>query len=139
MLVNAMTHALRSRRGTALLLAPVVCLAFLAIWVPRWAHAGDTPKLPVAPPGRGPVSRALPPSATPRHGLPAGQLPPVVPPGVPAAGKAHKLSADQWSRVPRPGTVRKADGPPPSTGGARDVLLRPGFELDDTSLVVYFN
>ncbi|MET3422299.1 RHS repeat-associated protein [Actinoplanes tereljensis] len=76
--------------------------------------------MPVAPPGRGPVDRPLPANAVARH-----ELPPAVPPGIPAAGKAFEKKL-----------VQKLAADP---GAATDVLLRPGFELDDTSLVVYFD
>jgi hypothetical protein len=62
----------------------------------------------------------------------------VVPPETPVGGKARRLTAAQWAAVPKPGSHRQKDGPAPG-GSATDVLARPGFELDDTSLVVYFN
>ncbi|WP_213007020.1 DUF6531 domain-containing protein [Paractinoplanes toevensis] len=110
----------------ALALSAVLCLPF-GVSGPAYARVLDKPKVPVAPPGRGPVDRPLPANAALRHGLPAGKLPPAVPPGIAAAGKAHKLLAKP---------ERKAEADP---GGATDVLLRSGFELDDTSLVVYFD
>src|SRR5256885_3844 len=141
MLRTALPAALRSRTRTMVcLFAAFALLAALLVWIPQLARAEDTPKPPVAPPGPGPVSRALPPSAAPNHGYPAGQRPPVVPPETPAAGAPRRLSAAQWAAVPKPGARRHADGgPPPSAGGAQNVLLRSGYTLDDTSLVVYFD
>jgi RHS repeat-associated protein len=41
--------------------------------------------------------------------------------------------------VRKPGAKKAFDGPPTSSAGATNVLLRPGFAFDDTSLVVYFD
>jgi RHS repeat-associated protein len=139
MLRSSLPSVVRAR--TRLLVSLLaVALAVLALWIPRLARAGDTPKPPVAPPGPGPVARALPASALPNHGYPAGQRPPVVPPETKAGNAMRRLSAGQWAAVRKPGTTRRPqDGPPPSVGGAQNVLARPGFALDDTSLVVYFD
>jgi RHS repeat-associated protein len=141
MLRTVLRAAMRARSRLLIsALAACAVVAALFVGLPHLALAGDTPKTPVAPPGPAPVHRALPRAAVPNHGYPAGQRPPVVPPGTPAGGKARKLSAPQWSAVPKPGTKRHADGgPPPSSGGAANVLVRSGFALDDTSLVVYFD
>jgi hypothetical protein len=132
----------RSRVPLRVLLCVLLVAALVAAlvqWLPN-ALAEDRAKTPVAPPGAGPVSRALPVSAAePNHGYPAGQRPPVVPLETPAAGPPRRLSTQQWAAVPKPGTRRPADAPPPSPGGAQNLLLRPGFTLDDTSLVVYFD
>jgi RHS repeat-associated protein len=136
---SAVTRPRVQLRLVLCLLLAVSLVIALVQWVPH-ALAGDTAKTPVAPPGAGPVSRPLPSSAEPNHGYPAGQRPPVVPLETPAAGAPRRLSAQQWAVVPKPGMRhRQADGPPPTTGGARNVLVRPGFALDDTSLVVYFD
>jgi len=132
--------ALRGRARSVVTVVSVLSLVVaLGTWTPDWAHAETTSKAPVAPPGKGPVSRPLPASALPNHGYPAGQRPPVVPPETAASGPARRLSAAQWTALPKPGAHRPADGPPPGAGGATDVSARPGFTLDDTSLAVYFN
>jgi RHS repeat-associated protein len=137
---------LTSRRQTAPHLSRfVVVLTVFAMmfavpaWVSRPAQAMDKANPPVAPAGAGPVNRPLPSSAVPNHGYPAGQRPPVVPPNTPAEHGLRRLSANQWTTVPKPGTRRPLDGGPPSAGAALNVLARPGFALDDTSLVVYFD
>ena len=89
---------------------------------------------PVATPGAGPVNRPLPATATANHGLPAGVSSPPVPPAlatdggrprVPtAAEKARrKAVAKTLAAALRPGTP----------------IVRPGFLLGDTSLVVYWD
>jgi Domain of unknown function (DUF6531)/RHS Repeat len=123
----------------------VVSLVALAVLValfpgaPPLARADASPKPPTAPPGAAPARHPLPLSSLPNHGYPAGQRPPVVPPGTPAANTMQRLPASRWSAVPKPGTRGPDGGPPPPSGGARNVLARPGFALDDTSLVVYFD
>jgi RHS repeat-associated protein len=129
----------RYTRSITIVVSLLTLVAASATWAPRWAEAQDTPKTPVPPPGAAPVDRPLPASALPNHGYPKGQRPPVVPPETPAGGKARHLTTAQWAAVPKPATRRALDGGPPPAGGATDVLARPGFELDDTSLVVYFN
>ncbi|WP_246613227.1 DUF6531 domain-containing protein [Paractinoplanes bogorensis] len=95
------------------------------------------PAAPVAPPGAGPVDRGLPPEATANHGLPAGQEMPAVPPAVEAAGKPEKVGTTARNER-RAATARavkaNAQLAPPGTP-----LVRPGFLLGDTSLVVYFD
>src|SRR2546421_5017001 len=127
--------ALRGRTRSVVTVVSVLSLVVaLGTWTPHWAQAETTSKTPVAPPGKGPVSRPWPASALPNHGYPSGQRPPVVPPETRASGPARRLTAAQWTALPKPGARRPADGPPPATGGATDVLPRPGYALDDTSL-----
>lgn len=102
-------------------------------------------RTPAAPAGRGPVSKALPASATAHHGYPKGTRPPVVPPGIMAAGKQYKLSAQQLAAAPKPATpkpavtaVKPAVTAAPADG-ATNLILRSGFDFNDTSLVLYFD
>src|SRR5438034_3227370 len=140
MVHGVLPAALRRRvRSTLTVVSLLAMVVALAIWIPRLAAAETKGKTPTAPPGAGPVGRPLPASALPNHGYPAGQRAPVVPPATAAGGNARRLTVGQWAAVRKPGTVRPADGPPPATGGATKVLARPGFALDDTSLVVYFD
>ncbi|WP_305783819.1 DUF6531 domain-containing protein [Symbioplanes lichenis] len=90
---------------------------------------GETPE---APPGPGPVDRPLPASSRPEHGLPAGQRPPVVPPGADAAGKPRQLGRAQVRQ--RQGLTATA-----APAAAQNLVLRPGFAIADTSLVLYFD
>jgi len=97
-------------------------------------------KTPVAPAGRGPVSRPLPAAATPNHGYPKGTRPPVVPPGVAAAGPQRTMSATESASVPMPSSTRSAAGAlVASNTGAVNLILRSGFDFNDTSLVLYFD
>ena len=97
------------------------------------------PKKPVvAPAGPGPVDRALPASSTPGHGLAKGERPPVVPPGIGAAGQPRRVAASALQRLAKP-RVRALDAPTTPGPGARDLLLRSGFAIADTSLVLYFD
>lgn len=103
------------------------------------AAEGVTPK---APPGPGPVVRDLPASAETNHGLPKGERPPVVPPATRAEGRAQKLSRTEWSKVRKPKPVapliteKRAAA---AAAGAQSLVLRPGFTIGDTSLVLYFD
>ena len=89
------------------------------------------PAASVAVPGRGPQQRTLPAVAVPNHGYPRGKRPPVVPPGVHAAGAPRKATAA--------GPADQRATTAASTAGAVNLILRPGFAFDDTSLVLYFD
>src|SRR5690349_5494897 len=115
------------------LLIPILTAAMLAVPSPSAAAEAA----PVAPPGAGPVDRGLPASATPHHGLPAGQEAEPVPPATDAAGAPRKVAAtakaDRRETTAR--TLRlNAELAPPSRP-----IVRPGYLLGDTSLVVYFD
>jgi RHS repeat-associated protein len=94
---------------------------------------------PSATPGAGPVNSPLPATATPNHGLPAGQAAPPVPPAVEALAGAEVPTATEKARkrakaqaAIRAVVAREAVLP------SRPVV-RPGFLLGDTSLVVYWD
>ncbi|MEV4347767.1 DUF6531 domain-containing protein [Actinoplanes sp. NPDC049596] len=109
-------------------LIAAVIAAYLISFPPTAAVAA-----PVAAPGAGPVNRPLPATATPRHGLPAGVDAPAVPPPVEAASKPRVPTAAE--KAARKATAKKlAAAALPGTP-----ILRPGFLLGDTSLVVYWN
>jgi len=117
--------------------ATVMTLVVSAIVVPPTvsAAASAPPQraTAAATPGAGPVSRPLPASATPNHGYPKGQRPPVVPPGAPAAGPQRILSKQEWERATtRSAGITQAEG-------AINLILRPGFDFTGTSLVLYFD
>lgn len=120
----------------------------------RAATSSPVRHTPTAPSGPGPVSRGLPRSAIAHHGYPAGTRPPVVPPGVKPAGRQRKLSGREWAVVPKPTSVKSAtakSAPAKSatatlatvaatvTSGATNLILRSGFDFNDTSLVLYFD
>ncbi|MEH1124165.1 polymorphic toxin-type HINT domain-containing protein [Micromonospora sp. CPCC 206061] len=124
-----------SRRFMLLCAALAVLLtATLLIAIPA-RPVSAAPRTPVAPAGAGPVERPLPAAALPNHGLPKGQRSPVVPPAAKAEGAARKPTAADRART----AAARAAAADPAATVARDVLLRPGFLLGDTSLVVYFN
>jgi YD repeat-containing protein len=129
--------------GAALLALTVSLLPAVEMPRPR-----EVPGTPVALAGPGPVERPLPESARP-NAAPAKRAP-VVPPGIRAAGKPQALSAADLARAPKPAPPERPDAPlsaqisgPRDAGPGdpvfEDVVLRPGFVLGDTSLVVYFN
>jgi RHS repeat-associated protein len=98
---------------------------------------------PAAVAGPGPVDRPLPPEA--RSNAPAAQRTLVVPPGVRAAGKPRVLSAAEFAEISAPHVTGlqqpggpKAQDVAPGDPVFEDLVLRPGFTLGDTSLVVYF-
>jgi YD repeat-containing protein len=96
--------------------------------VAAFAQPATRFETPAAPPGDGPADRPLPQAAEPNHGLPAGQRPPVVPP---------TIGTDQPAR---PAAVPKAtSAADPGGATARDLLLRSGFAMGETSLVLYFD
>ncbi|WP_433381118.1 RHS repeat-associated core domain-containing protein [Actinoplanes sp. CA-142083] len=117
--------------------AALLTLAQFLVATPASAEVpAAQPKKPVvAPPGPGPVDRALPSSSASGHGLAKGERPPVVPPGIKASGKPARVKS---TRLAKP-QVRALDAPTTPGPGARDVLLRSGFEIADTSLVLYFD
>jgi RHS repeat-associated protein len=135
------------RIAPASFFAPVLAVIFVAAgtaFAPAApANAAVAPlrlTTPVAAPGRGPVSRPLPASATSNHGYPKGTRPPVVPAGLQPAGPPHKLSTQDWARVPKPASGQAPLGPSlAGTDGAVNLILRSGFDFNDTSLVLYFD
>ncbi len=127
-----------------LVMAVVVVAAGTALAPPRpaaaWPGTVARRQTPTAPPGAGPVSRPLPAGATKNHGYPKGTRPPVVPPGVKAAGPQRKLSAQEWGLVPKPSSRTSSAGTlVASNAGAVNLILRSGFDFNDTSLVLYFD
>jgi RHS repeat-associated protein len=120
----------RFKLGCHVLVATVTA-ALRAVPPPSAAAAA----VPVAPAGAGPVDRGLPTSATPNHGLPPGQAAPPVPPGVESAGAPKKAEGRDDRRAATARALRlDAQAAPPGTP-----IVRPGFLLGDTSLVVYFD
>jgi RHS repeat-associated protein len=148
----AWAHAVRMPFGSVFVMILVVAVVAggTAIVLPRRAGA-VTPTgrqaaaptgrhTPVATRGPGPVHRPLPASAIKNHGYPQGLRPPVVPPGIKAAGPAHELSAQEWARVPKPASAgTAASASLDVTAGATNLILRSGFDFNDTSLVLYFD
>ncbi|MCA2213285.1 polymorphic toxin-type HINT domain-containing protein [Jidongwangia harbinensis] len=107
--------------------------AFIAVTPLSPAEAAP----PVAPAGADPVDRGLPKSATPNHGLPAGQAAPPVPPAVESAGAPKKVgTAGRTARRAATARALRADA---ELAAPSAPIVRPGFLLGDTSLVVYFN
>lgn len=150
MRVRFIKHACLSGSVRFLTLAMALAVATLAftpvraVAAPRAVPAVAHRHTPAAPAGPGPVSPALPASAVAHHGYPAGTRPPVVPPGIKPAGKQRKLSPQEWARVPRPATaanVATVSAIPVAsvTAGATNLILRSGFDFNDTSLVLYFD
>lgn len=94
--------------------------------VPARAEPGDVPEVSA---GRAPQQRGVPANAAPDAAVAEKDRPPVVPPGVDAGGAARKVGKAEVARAAAaaPGEAFK------------DLLLRPGFVLGDTSLVTYFN
>jgi RHS repeat-associated protein len=107
----------------------LVSLAVLGLPVlsEHWSAWADTPPAPAGP---GPKQRPLPAAAQPNHGLPKGERPPVVPPGIGTNQPARRVTA-----LPKAPAAAPADDQP----AARDLVLRSGFVLGDTSLVLYFD
>ncbi|MDG4831587.1 HYD1 signature containing ADP-ribosyltransferase family protein [Solwaraspora sp. WMMD1047] len=106
-----------------------VLFASLLVVTP-FANAAGAAAPPVAAPGRGPVQRPLPETATPRHGLPEGETAPAVPPVVAAAGEPKPAKRSALARAAAPGQTMNA---------ASEPVLRAGYLLGDTSLVAYFD
>jgi len=127
-------HLLGARRASLIAQAVAVTLvAGVVVALPPAAvsAAAAPPAAPVATPGRGPQKRALPAVAVANHGYPKGTRPPVVPPGVRAAGSPHKATVDD--------PIDRQASAAVSSAGAVNLILRPGFAFDDTSLVLYFD
>jgi RHS repeat-associated protein len=78
--------------------------------------------------GVGQDARPLPAAAQPNHGLPAGERPPVVPPTIATDQPAQKVDSF-------PGRATLG----PDEPVAKDLVLRPGFAIGDSSLAVYFD
>lgn len=109
------------------LLCHVLIAAMIAAYLVSYPTS-PAAAAPVAQPGAGPVNRPLPTTATPRHGLPAGQPAPPVPPAVAPDGAKPRVPTAAEK------TKRKALAALPGKP-----IVRPGFLLGDTSLVVYWN
>ncbi|NUP45883.1 MAG: hypothetical protein HOW97_01000 [Catenulispora sp.] len=93
-----------------------------------------------APAGAKPVDRPLPATALPNHGYPKGVRAPVVPPGVPVAGKPRPMSAQERASAPaKSGPQLAKAATTAATSGATNLILESGFSFNDTSLVVYFD
>ncbi|MEU4424174.1 RHS repeat-associated core domain-containing protein [Actinoplanes sp. NPDC024001] len=103
----------------------VVTLAPLAT-SPAQAEPGAIPQVTA---GAAPQQRGLPPNAASSAAVAENARPPVVPPGVRAGAEPEKISDQRLRSAQRlaPGEAFK------------DLMLRPGFVVGDTSLVVYFN
>ncbi|WP_143082734.1 DUF6531 domain-containing protein [Cellulomonas sp. KH9] len=152
-------------RAVGALIAPLMAVALL---VPTGSAAAATPAQPRAVNTQAPPERPLPASALPNHGLPAGERPPVEPPSVEAAGPAQApdataqaaptvdprwlgLASSELARPVLPRVVVAADDGGAGDGApgeapvladvvaAKRLVLRPGFAMGDTSLVVYFD
>jgi RHS repeat-associated protein len=121
-------HTTRGFRLSCYALVAVLIASLLVVvpWSPRAASAAP----PVAKPGKGPVERPLPATATPRHGLPKGETAPAVPPAVDAAGAPKAAVKSARARAAKAGVAMNQ---------ASNVVLRAGFLLGDTSLVAYFD
>ncbi|MFC3743130.1 polymorphic toxin-type HINT domain-containing protein [Paractinoplanes deccanensis] len=120
------------RRLLSAALTSVLISSYLAVSPPGLATAAPPP---VAPAGADPVDRGLPKEATPNHGLPAGEAAPPVPPAVESAGKPVKTDGRALRRTATAKAVQ-ADEKAETPGTP---IVRPGFTLGDTSLVVYFD
>lgn len=145
-------------RAVGALVASVMAVTLL---VPTGTAATAAPEQPRAVNAQVPPERPLPASALPNHGLPAGERPPVEPPSVDAAGPAHAADGAaptapvddtrRWlglapGSLPASGTRVLADdggeGDAPALAdvvAADRLVLRPGFAMGDTSLVLYFD
>ncbi|MFF5292143.1 nucleic acid/nucleotide deaminase domain-containing protein [Paractinoplanes globisporus] len=110
--------------GRFKLLCHALILAIVAAYLVATPPSPAAAATPVAVHGAGPVNSPLPATATPNHGLAAGQTAPPVPPSVAAAGPA---------KVPAK-ALQKAAAELPF-----QPIARPGFLLGDTSLVVYWD
>jgi RHS repeat-associated protein len=99
-------------------------------------QVAEAAEVPRAGAGAVPVDRPVPASARPDNAFAASERPPVVPPGVAAAGESRRLSAQEWLQVPKPG-ARLLQAPADAV--FTDLMLRPGYVLGDTSLLAYFN
>ncbi|WP_246607519.1 DUF6531 domain-containing protein [Paractinoplanes toevensis] len=84
---------------------------------------------PVAAPGAGPVNRPLPATATANHGLPPGVSAPPEPPATSTDGAKPRV----------PTAAEKAKRKASLLAAASKPIVRPGFLLGDTSLVVYWD
>jgi hypothetical protein len=133
MVVRVGTRVRRSRWFVALL---GVLLAFTLLPAVELPDRAPEPGTPAAVAGPGGVDRPLPREA--RSNKVPLKRSPVVPPGIAAAGAPRVLSAEEWARAPKPGAPRAAQVAQQDVV-FEDVVLRPGFTLGDTSLVVYFN
>lgn len=118
------TRARRTAAFCAFLL--ILTLAPPLAWHPARAEPGDTPQVTA---GAAPEQRGLPANAAPNEPVAENERPPVVPPVVRAGGAPEKISARglAQARQAAPGEA------------AKDLLLRPGYVVGDTSLVVLFN
>ncbi|SNY53633.1 polymorphic toxin-type HINT domain-containing protein [Paractinoplanes atraurantiacus] len=125
----------RRRRLLSAALTSVLISSYLAVSPPGPATAAPPP---VAPAGADPVDRGLPKEATPNHGRPAGEVAPPVPPAVESAGKPAKTDGRALRRTATAKAVQ-ADAKAVAAEVPGTPIVRPGFTLGDTSLVVYFD
>jgi RHS repeat-associated protein len=132
MLVGVDALVRRVRWSVSLLGLALAVSLLPAVEVPRPAKVPGTP---AAVAGPGPVERPLPPEA--RSNRAAAKRSPVEPPGVKAAGPPRMLSAAERAQASKSGGLGALDGGP-GDPVFEDLVLRPGFTLGDTSLVVYF-
>src|SRR5256886_679668 len=142
MVVRVLRRLLRHRWLSALVtLVPVVAL----LPASELSHWQRPPGTPAAVNGSGPVDRRLPDSAR-SNTAPANAVP-LVPPSIRAAGPPRRLSTVDRSRLPKPLVEKPGVGPAGVTGKDdpadnavfEDLVLRPGYVLGDTSLVLYFD
>ncbi|WP_284044627.1 RHS repeat-associated core domain-containing protein [Actinoplanes sp. M2I2] len=94
--------------------------------VPARADPGEVPTVTA---GQAPQQRGVPAGAAGNEPVAENARPPVVPPLVPAGGRAETVG--------KAAVARAAAAAPSET--FVDVVLRPGFVVGDTSLVAYFN
>ncbi|WP_243890571.1 RHS repeat-associated core domain-containing protein [Cellulomonas dongxiuzhuiae] len=141
--MSARPHRSVLRSLTAYVLAPVVLVTGVVL-APPLAAAAPAPAAPVAQDGAAPVQRPLPPNAV-RQGDPDDV--PIEPPAVPVSEQAP-VNPPLVPGVARPAASRFSGQEPTfaataaqvlADGGARDLVVRPGYLLGDTSLVVYFD
>ena len=124
--------SLASQLSSRTRLLAVFCAFLLALTIappaarPARADPGDTPK---ATAGQAPQQRGLPPNAASADAVAENARPPIVPPVVRAGGEPEKVSAR---------SLAKARSAAPGEAFT-DLLLRPGYVVGDTSLVVLFN
>ncbi|PZG29757.1 hypothetical protein C1I98_31715 [Spongiactinospora gelatinilytica] len=132
-----------------MLLAPLIVPADAAV-------ARAAPPVPQVRQAGAPAARAMPPEVRPDTAVDPAERPPVVPPGTKAGGEPVKLAERKFTALAERAAAATAKaaatataqlkGHPATTGppaakaedGFTGLLLRPGFVLGDTSLVLYF-
>jgi RHS repeat-associated protein len=151
--LRTLARRLRKPPGPVLVIAVIVALVAggTAIALLHRASPADPARrqTAAAPPGPGPVNRPLPAGTNANHGYANGKRPPVIPPGLKPAAAPRHLTAQEWAAVPKPagmvtaagtkGNAKALDPPSTSNTGAVNLILRSGFDFNDTSLVLYFD